>query len=94
MMYEFIPFCPSQSICQLYPLQITIERRAKIRNQYKQVPQLTRGTIIGKFIFSTRIAELSYLHGLRRRDTKESTCLLRHITTEKLGLCQNAVCIT
>ena len=30
---------------------------------------------------------------LRRRDTKESTCLLRHITTEKSGLCQYAVCI-
>ena len=25
---------------------------------------------------------------------KESTCLLRHITTEKSGLCQYAVCIT
>ena len=31
---------------------------------------------------------------LRRRDTKESTCLLWHITTEKSGLCQYAVCIT
>ena len=30
----------------------------------------------------------------RMRDTKESTCLLRHITTEKSGLCQYAVCIT
>ena len=36
-----------------------------------------------------------YCHGhcLRRRDTKESTYLLRHITTEKSGLCQYAVCI-
>ena len=33
-------------------------------------------------------------HCLHRRDTKESTCLLRHITTEKSGLCQYAVCIT
>ena len=31
---------------------------------------------------------------LRRRDTKESTCLLRHITTEKTDLCQYALCIT
>ena len=31
---------------------------------------------------------------LRRRDTKESTCLLRHIMTEKSDLCQYAVCIT
>ena len=31
---------------------------------------------------------------LRRRDTKESICLLRHITTEKSDLCQYAVCIT
>ena len=31
---------------------------------------------------------------LRRRDTKESTCLLRYITTEKSVLCQYAVCIT
>ena len=31
---------------------------------------------------------------LDRRDTKESTCLLRHITTEKSDLCQYAVCIT
>ena len=31
---------------------------------------------------------------LRRRDTKELTCLLRHITTEKSGVCQYAVCIT
>ena len=30
---------------------------------------------------------------LRMRDTKTSTCLLRHITTEKSGLCQFAVCI-
>ena len=30
---------------------------------------------------------------LRMRDTKESTCLLRHITNEKSGLCQNTVCI-
>ena len=37
---------------------------------------------------------LIVLHCLRRRDTKESTCLLRHITTEKSGLCQYAVCIT
>ena len=32
-------------------------------------------------------------HRLRRRDTKESTCLLRHITTERSGLCQYIVCI-
>ena len=31
---------------------------------------------------------------LRRRDTKESTCLLWDITTEKLGLCCYAVRIT
>ena len=31
---------------------------------------------------------------LRRRDTKELTCPLRHITTEKSDLCQYAVCIT
>ena len=31
---------------------------------------------------------------LRSCDTKESTCLLRHITTEKSDLCQYAVCIT
>ena len=31
---------------------------------------------------------------LRRRDTKESTCLLRRIMTEKPDLCQYAVCIT
>ena len=31
---------------------------------------------------------------LRRRYTKELTCLLRHITTEKSDLCQYAVCIT
>ena len=31
---------------------------------------------------------------LRMRDNKESTCLLRHITTEKWDLCQYAVCIT
>ena len=31
---------------------------------------------------------------LRKRDTKESTFLLRHITTEKSGLCQYAVRIT
>ena len=31
---------------------------------------------------------------LRRRDTKESTCLLRHITTKKSDLCQYVVRIT
>ena len=35
----------------------------------------------------------SMKHCLRRHDTKESTCLLRHITAEKSGLCQYAVCI-
>ena len=31
---------------------------------------------------------------LPRRDTKETTCLPRHITMENSGLCQYAVCIT
>ena len=35
-----------------------------------------------------------YFTVLRRRDTKESTCLLWDITTEKSGLCCYAVRIT
>ena len=31
---------------------------------------------------------------LPKRNTKESTCLLSHIKTEKSDLCQYAVCIT
>ena len=34
------------------------------------------------------------VHCLCRSDTKESTCLLRHITTEKSDLCEYTVCIT
>ena len=38
--------------------------------------------------------KIKEMHCLRRLDTKELTRLLRHITTEKSGLCQYAVCIT
>ena len=40
------------------------------------------------------LVSYKYVIVLPRRDTKESTRLLRHITTEKSGLCQYAVCIT
>ena len=40
------------------------------------------------------MVSIASIHFLRRRNTKGSTCLLRHITTEKSGLCQYAVYIT
>ena len=40
------------------------------------------------------VSHLPFRHFLRRRDTKESTCLLWDITTEKSGLCCHAVRIT
>ena len=43
-------------------------------------------------IFLERLKDSTQIHCLRRCSTKESTCLLRHITTEKSGLCQYAVC--
>ena len=38
-----------------------------------------RGTLL-------QVPTVPYIYVLCRRDTKESTCLLRHITTEKLDL--------
>ena len=50
---------------------------------------ISHGSIIPEHRF-----ELSLMHCLHRGDTEKSTCLLRHITTEKSDLCQYAVCIT
>ena len=42
------------------------------------------------FIYKYNLSQktMSTFIVLRRRDTKESTCLLRHITMEKSDLCQ------
>ena len=62
--------------------------------------------LLNRYMFATlfKFTDVAYKKGpcililfsivLRRRDTKELTCLLRHITTEKSGVCQYAVCIT
>ena len=53
--------------------------------------QWNRGTI---FILLRRVFNSKITIVLGRRDTKESTCLLWDITTEKSGLCCYAVRIT
>ena len=50
--------------------------------------------VISKERVNYDFTKFLFLHCLRLRDTKGSTCLLRHILTENLGMCQYVVCIT